>query len=309
MRRLGAILAAWLWAGVATAEGIQVVNPYAAGSTTDLLARALAPGLQQRLNTPVVVVNRDGAAGGIGTAGVARAAPDGTTLLFAPAYVVTVLPTVRPNGGFSAESFVPVCQTFENAMVLAVREDSPWTGLAAVVQAAKHLPGGVRYGHQGVASIPHLAAVEFAELAGITLQDVPYRGEPAVALDLIAGRIELAALVAGSLQGRRELRALAIFAPQRHPLLPEVPTAIEQGFNMAPASFGGLFAPAGLPEAERLRLARACEAAAADPLYVEAAKRGFQPRSWYAGPEDFAARITRDTAEKARLLQRIDLSR
>jgi len=149
--------------------------------------------------------------------------------------------------------------------------------------------------------------VEFAEGAGIQVQDVPYRGEPAAATELLAGRIEAAALVAGSLQGRPELRALAIFAPARHPLLPEVPTAKEQGFDMAPASFGGLFAPAGLPAAERERLAAACLAAAADPLYAEAARRGFQPAAYAADPAAFAARIARDTAEKARLLQRIEL--
>ena len=298
-----------LLAGPAAAQGLQIINPYAAGSTTDLLARALAPGMQERLGTPVVVVNRDGAAGGIGTASVARAAPDGTTLLFAPAYVVTVLPVVRPNGGYGPESLVPVCQTFENAMVLAVRADSPWRGLGDLAAAAKAAPGAIRYGHQGIASIPHLAAVEFADAAGIQLQDVPYRGEPAVATELLAGRIEAAALVAGSLQGRPELRALAIFAPARHPLLAEVPTAKEQGFDLAPASFGGLFAPAGLPPATQARLAEACLAAGAAPTYAEAARRGFQPAEFLAGPAPFAARIARDAAEKARVLQRIELAK
>jgi len=298
---------AFLLAGPAAAEGVQIVNPYAAGSTTDLLARALAPGMQQRLGAPVVVVNRDGAAGGIGTASVARAAPDGTTLLFAPAYVLTVLPTVRPNGGYGAESLIPLCQTFENAMVLAVRADSPWHGLGDLVAAAKAAPGSIRFGHQGIASIPHLAALEFADRAAIQWQDVPYRGEPAVATELLAGRIEAAALVAGSMNGRPELRALAIFAPARHPLLADVATAKEQGFDMAPASFGGLFAPAGLPLAERDRLAAACLAAGGEPAYAEAARRGFQPTEYLAGPGPFTARIARDTAEKARLLQRIEL--
>jgi len=299
-----------LLAGPAVAQErpIQLVNPYAAGSTTDQLARAMAPGLQARLGVPVVVVNRDGAAGGIGTASVARATPDGTTLLFAPAVVLSVLPALRRDAGYAADSFVPVCQSFENAMVLAVREDSPWQGLADLAAAAQAQPGALRYGHQGVASIPHLAAVEFAEAAGISLQDVPYRGEPAVVLDLLAGRVEFAALVAGSLSGQR-LRALAIFSAVRHPLLPNAPTAREQGFDVTPASFGGLLAPAGLPEPVRSTLAQACEGAAADPAYAEAARRAFQPATWFAGPEAFAARLAKDVADKARLLGRIDLSR
>jgi tripartite-type tricarboxylate transporter receptor subunit TctC len=138
MRGWGVLVGALaMLAGGAAAQerAIQVVNPYAAGSTTDLLARALVPGLQARLGVPVLVVNREGAAGGIGTASVARAAPDGTTLLFAPAVVLSVMPALRRDAGYTAEGFTPVCQTFENAMVLAVREDSPWTGLAALVAA------------------------------------------------------------------------------------------------------------------------------------------------------------------------------
>jgi tripartite-type tricarboxylate transporter receptor subunit TctC len=311
MRGWGVLVGALaMLAGGAAAQerAIQVVNPYAAGSTTDLLARALVPGLQARLGVPVLVVNREGAAGGIGTASVARAAPDGTTLLFAPAVVLSVMPALRRDAGYTAEGFTPVCQTFENAMVLAVREDSPWTGLAALVAAAKAQPGALRYGHQGIASVPHLAAVEFAELAGIALQDVSYRGEPAVVLDLLAGRVEFAALVAGSLSGQR-LRALAIFAEARHPLLPQAPTAKEQGFDLAPASFGGLLAPAGLPEATRATLARACEGAAADPAYAEAARRAFQPEAWFAGSDAFAARLAKDVNDKARLLARIDVQR
>jgi len=280
---------------------IQVINPYAPGSTTDLLARALAPGMQARLGQPVVVVNRDGAAGGIGTAAAARAPADGSVLLFAPSVVLSVLPRLRPDAGYGLESFTPVCQAFRNTMVIAVREDSAWRGLAGLVAAARAQPGALRYGHQGIASVPHLAAVALAAAGGFAWQDVPYRGEPAVVLDLVAGRVEVAALVAGSLAGQ-PLRALAVFAEQRHPLLPDAPTAREQGFDLAPGSPGGLLAPAGTPLAVVATLAAACAGAAADPIYREAARRAFQPADYAAGPEEFAAALGRDVAEKAAAL-------
>ena len=287
---------------------IQVINPDGAGRTTDLLTRALARAMQPRLGQPVVVVNRDGVAGGLGTGVAARAAPDGYTLLFAPAVVFSVLPTVRQELGYRPESFVPVCQAFENTMVLAVRQESPLRNLADLVAAAKARPGQVTYGHQGVASVPHLAAVAFTQAAGVEVQDVPYRSEPNVVVEVLAGRVEFAALVAGSLNNQ-PLRALAVFAPRRHHLLPEAATAREQGFDLSPASFGGLFAPAGTPAPVVARLAEACAAAAAEPSYAEAARRGFQPLDYHLGPADFAARLQAEIAEKARLLRNVRLER
>jgi tripartite-type tricarboxylate transporter receptor subunit TctC len=287
---------------------IQVINPYGAGSTTDLLTRALTTAMQPRLGQPVVVVNRDGAAGGLGTSVAARAAADGYTLLFAPAVVLSVLPVVRPDIGYRAESFTPVCQAFENTMVLAVRTDSPLRSLADLVAAARSRPGALTYGHQGIASVPHLAAVAFQQAAGVELQDVPYRSEPSVVLEVQAGRVDFAALVAGSINNQ-PLRALAIFAPHRHHLLPDAPTAKEQGYDLSPASFGGLYAPVGTPAPVVARLAEACAAAAADPGYAEAARRSFQPAEFHLGPQPFAARMQAEIADKARLLAGLRLER
>jgi tripartite-type tricarboxylate transporter receptor subunit TctC len=290
------------------ARPIQIVNPAPAGSISDTLLRALAPGLQARLGQPVAVVNRDGASGALGTAQVARAAPDGYTLLFTAAYTLSVLPVTRPDAGYAATSIEPVCRTFVNTMALAVRPDSPITGLRDLVEAARARPGSLRFGHQGIASIPHLAMVELAQAAGIQVQDVPYRGEPAAILDTLGGRVEFVSLVLGSLRGR-DLRPIAVFAERRHPLIPEVPTVPEQGFPVAPTSFGGLLAPAGLPAAVRETLASACAGAAAEESYAEAARRSFQPPDYYADTATFARALRRDIADKARLLASIELQR
>ena len=279
---------------------ITILNPYAAGSTTDQLARALAAGMAPRLGQPVVVVNRDGAAGGVGTAQAARAAADGHALLFAPAVVLSVLPA-RGEVGFTAASFTPICQSFENAMAIAVRPESPFTSLADLVAAARARPGALTYGHQGIASIPHLAAIELAEVARVEVQDVPYRGEPAVVTDLRAGRVDFAVLVMGSLAAGG-LRTLGVFAPERHPLLPDAPTVMEQGFAVAPTSFGGLFAPAGTPAPVISRLEAACLEAAREEAYRSVAARMFQPIRPEADAAGFQARLARDVADKRRLL-------
>ncbi len=306
LRHIIGLFAAFAVSAMAWAEPwapdrpVTILNPYAAGSTTDQLARALAAGMAPRLGQPVVVVNRDGAAGGVGTAQAARAAQDGHYLLFIPAVVLSVLPA-RGEVGFTAASFTPICQSFENAMAIAVRPESPFTTLAELIAAARARPGALSYGHQGVASVPHLAAIELAEAAAMQVQDVPYRGEPAVVTDLRAGRVDFAVLVMGSLAAGG-LRTLGVFAPERHPLLPGVPTVMEQGFPVAPTSFGGLFAPAGTPRAAIARLEADCLAAAREDAYRNVGARMFQPTRPEADAASLSARLARDIADKRRLL-------
>jgi len=298
-----------LLAGPALAEDarpLSIILPGSAGSTSDTLMRVLAPAMQARLGQPVAVVNRDGGSGAIGVQQAARAAPDGTTLLFTAAYAFSVLPMIRQDLGYSLASFTPVCRAFVNTMTVVVRPDSPYRSLQDLVTAARAAPGGVSFGHQGVASVPHLAMMELAQAAGLRLQDVPFRGDPAVVVEVMAGRIDAGALVLGSLRGR-DLRPLAVFAATRNPALPTAPTALEQGFDVRPASFGGLLAPAGTPAAVIARLDAACAAAAAEPAYLDAARRGFQPDGVYADAAAFGASLKEDVAAKARLLAGIAL--
>ncbi len=128
-------------AGPALAQGdypnrvAKIVNPYVAGSTTDILARALAAGLSSRLGQQFIVENRAGAGGALGTAGVARSDPDGYTLLFAPALVLSVHPQDRSDTGYKPDALIPVCQAFVNAMALAVRPESPIKTVADLVDS------------------------------------------------------------------------------------------------------------------------------------------------------------------------------
>lgn len=290
------------------ARPIQVINPYPAGGATDLMARALASSLSQRLGQSVVVVNRDGAAGSVGTLSVARAAPDGYTLAFVPSLVLSVLPVTQPNSGLRPDALRPICQMFANAQAIAVRADSPLRSLADLVAAAKAAPGTVTYGSLGIASIPHLAILQWARVAGIEMTHVPYRGDGAVLTDALAGRIDFAAIVLGSASGRSDMRLLAIFDTERNPAFPDVPTAKEGGYDVAPTSFGGLMAPAGTPPARLAVLEAACAAVAPEELYRAAARRALQPAAYHSDAATFAERLARDVAEKAELLKGINLA-
>jgi tripartite-type tricarboxylate transporter receptor subunit TctC len=284
---------------------VQLVNPFPAGSTTDGLARGLARALSSRLGREVIVNNKPGASGGIGTLAAATAEADGYTLLFAPAVVLSVIPVEQRNMAFSLADFVPICRTFVNQMVVAVPADSRFKTLAELVADAKRRPGQLNYGHQGTASIPHIAMEQFLQTAGIRITGVPFRGEPLLVTELIASRIDVAALVLGSAAGQN-FRLLGVFGEERNPAFPDIATVREQGFDIAPTSFGGLLAPAQTPKPVLAKLAAACEGAASDTVYSEAAKRAFQPQSYYADGATFANELRRDVEDKKRILSQME---
>ena len=284
---------------------VQIVNPYPAGSTTDLLARALADGLSARLGQQFVVLNRPGAGGSLGAASVARGDADGYTLLFSPALVISVLPVLRNDTGYEPNSLVPICQTFSNAMVIAVREDSPLRSLRNLIDTAQEKPGGVTYGHQGRGTIPHLAMEQFLQTAGLKIRDIPYRGDPPVVTDLLGGQIDVAALVIGAANNPK-LRVLGVFSSERNPAMPDVPTVKEQGFDVSPGSFGGLFAPLDTPKDVVAKLASACAGAAKDDAYAAAAKRAAQPAAYYFDATAFQRNLQADIAEKRKVIDGLE---
>jgi len=309
---LGAVASAVITAGFINAAHAQdyptrfvkIVNPYVAGSTTDVLARALSFGMASRLGREFVIENRPGAGGAIGTLSVVRADPDGYTLLFAPALVVSVHPQARTDTGYKPDALVPVCQTFINAMALAVRPDSPLKTVADLVAAAKARPGALNYGHQGPLTIPHLAMEEFLLAASIDIKDIPFRGDPLVMTDLLGGRLDVASVVLGSVPGQN-VRLLGIFSETRHSSFPDVPTVKDQGYDVSPASFGGLFAPVSTPAAVVAKLGTACAGAAKDGSYANAARNAAQPADYYADAATLAQRLKRDIDGKARVLARV----
>ncbi len=287
---------------------IQIVIPYPPGNAIDLLVRALAAQMQPLLGQTVVVLNRPGAAAVVGSVSVARAPADGYTLLFVPALVASVLPVVQPTSGLQVNSFVPICQVFNNSMALVVKPDSPIRTLRDLQSRAQAQPGRLTYGTLGVTSIPHLAMVQWLQAARAEIEHVPFNADAPVMTEVLTGRIDVGSIVLGSAAGRNDIRILAVFDAQRHPDFPDAPTAMEQGFEVAPASFGGLLAPAGTPQDRIARIEAACTTAAASEVYRQAARTGSQPTNFFLDRAAFARRVQQDVEQKAVLLRGITVN-
>jgi tripartite-type tricarboxylate transporter receptor subunit TctC len=281
---------------------VEVVVAFSPGAVTDVLGRALAESLSAQLGQRFIVVNKTGATGALGSAAVARARPDGYSLLFAPAVSLTVVPLSNKQAGYDHKSFEPICQAFVNEMVVVVRPDSPLKTAGDLVAAAKAKPAVVNYAHLGTGSIPHLAMVEFAQVANVEFNAIPFKGDADVMQQVLGGQVDFGAVTLSSAAGGG-LRILGLFGNTRNPSIPDVPTMREQGFAIAPYSFGGLLAPTGLPPEVKRRLADGCRAAARSDAYARLAKSLFQPTDYYADGTAFAQALEKDLAEKARLLK------
>jgi len=215
-----------------------------------------------------------------------------------------VLAVSRNDTGYRHDSLVPVCQTFVNTMGLAVRPDSPIKSIGDLVVTAKQAPGALNYGHPGVMTIPHLAMEEFMQAAAIDIKDIPFRSGPLTIAELLAGRIDILSTVIGTEVGQN-IRIIGVFGEKRLAHLPNVPTFKEQGYNVSPASFGGLLAPPATPQPILSKLSAACAEAANYDLYATTAKRAGQPDDYYADAEAFRQRLARDIESKARVLSHL----
>jgi tripartite-type tricarboxylate transporter receptor subunit TctC len=285
---------------------VEIVVPSTPGATADVLGRVLAEGLTRELGQRFIVVNKAGAGGVIGTAGVAQAKPDGYTLLHGAAVSLTVLPLTDMQAGYDHRSFEPICQTFKNDQVIVVRSESNLKSAGDLVNAARTKPGGLNYGHPGNATIPHLAMIEFSRMAGVQFNQVPFKG-PAEAVQMThAGQLDFAAVPLASAAGSG-LRMPGLFAVARNPAIPDVATMKEQGFAVAPLSFGALVGPGGLPAEVKRKLAEGCQAATHAEAYVRIAKSAFQPDDYYGDSAALARNLDEDVAEKRRLLGTLGL--
>jgi tripartite-type tricarboxylate transporter receptor subunit TctC len=245
------VLSALVAPGTAVADTIRVVIPFAAGGALDPLARILANGLGRlRPHDAFVVENIGGAAGMLGLGTVARAAPDGKTLLFTPSGPMVISPLLQPNLPFDhTTAFQPIALLGSVKSALIVRAGLNIDSLATLIAAAK---GGAKitYGSTGIGTSPHISGAMLAHAAGIPMTHVPYRGLGPAMNDIVGGHIDaITTSVTGVLpyvqSGRA--RALAIFDTERSEQLPDVPTTAELGYrDLVMPQWYGFLAPAGL---------------------------------------------------------------
>ena len=279
---------------------IELVVPATPGSSADLLGRVLADGMSAALGQRMIVVNKPGAAGMIGTTEVSRAKPDGYTLLHTAVYAMTVQPLTEKQTGYTHKSFEPICQTFKNDQVIVARPNT-YKNVADLLAASKAKPGGLNYGTPGVGTIPHLSIAELSQITKVAFNQVPFRGPPESIQMTAAGQIDFAVspLTAAA---SSKLVMPGLFAQKRNSSIPDVPTVKEQGYDVAPLSIGGLFAPAGISAEVRKKLDDACQAAEKTEAFTRIAKNTFQPDDFMADSAHFKANIEKDVEDKRKLL-------
>jgi tripartite-type tricarboxylate transporter receptor subunit TctC len=291
--------------GSASAQGypdhvVEIIVPATPASSADILGRILADNLSTKLGQRFIVQNKPGGSGILGTAEVARAKPDGYTLLHGAAFSITVQPLTERQTGYTAKSFDPICQTFKNDQVIVARPNTYKT-VADILAASKAKQGGLNFGSPGLGTIPHLSMAALSQVSKIPFNHVPFKG-PAESIQMtIGGQIDFAVapLTAAARSG---LFMPGLFAEKRNPAISDVPTVREQGFDVAPVSIGGLLAPAGLPAEIKRKLEDACKTAKDSEAFQKIVKSTFQPADYFADSAGFAANLAKDVAEKERLL-------
>ncbi len=278
-------LAALLAPGRAFAQAfpskqMRIVVPYPAGGPTDALARIVAAELQASLGQTVIVENKPGASGAIGTREVARAEADGHTLVLGNNQTHTTNAMLLKEPGYDpVKDFVPVAGLADLQHVLVVRKTLGVTDVAGLIALAKKDPGKLNYGSTGVGSGSHLTMELFKTKTGTDMLHVPFRGAAPMALEIVGGRIDAAFATLPSVLGQiegGEMTAIGIASGVRAPQLPAVPLLAEQGIKDAEGdSWLALFAPAATPAAIVERLTAATLAALAKPdVKANATKQG-----------------------------------
>lgn len=267
------VLASKGWAQEFPARPLRLVVPFPAGGAPDIMARAVAPRMSERLGQPVVIDNKPGAAGGLGAEQVAKAAPDGYTLLVNSS-AHTVNPAIYTNLTFDTAKDLPAISLLAlmpNVMIVSPAKG--WKSTADLVKYAKDNPGKLNYASAGIGSGTHMNAEKFRIAAGFEGQHVPYRGTPEAVADTMNGRTDLYfSPVVGALSLIREgrVQALAVGGPKRSSVLPDVPTTEEAGFKGSAYNFWvGMMAPAGTPPAVIAKLNAAVTAALSTPEVKE----------------------------------------
>jgi len=313
MQRWALLLALAVGAGVAHAQPypskpIRIVVPYVAGGNADITARTYAQKLGESLGVSVLVDNRPGANGGIGTDAVAKAAPDGYTLLHTASGPIVVNPVLYAKVPYDpVKDFAPVTQVLTFMYVLVVEAASPIKSVGDLAAAAKARPGALSFGSTGIGGGNHLAGELFALMTGTKLTHVPYKGSAAALADLLGGQLSFmfdTPITSVPHLKTGKLRAYAVTGLTRAAALPNIPTLDElgmKGFEIT--QFQGLLAPAGTDRAIIARLNQETVKALKLPDVID--RLATQGGNEIVGgtPEEFSRLITTQLAQYAKLVK------
>jgi tripartite-type tricarboxylate transporter receptor subunit TctC len=290
---------------------ISMIAPFPPGGVADIVGRPLAASMEKALKQPVLVVNRPGAGGAVGTTSVAKSAPDGYTILMSLSSI-SVFPVSDPMNGkpvpYQLSDFAPIALVTADPTVLVVAADGPYKTIQDFIASAKAYPNKINYASAGTYSTLHVAMEMFANAAGIKLFHVPYQGGgPAVAA-LLGGQVHALASGPAAAVGQikaGKMRALAGWGDKRLPMMPDLPTFKELGYkDVEFYIWSGVFAPVATPAPVVARLREAVRAAVADPQFKGAMEKVQTPIAYLDAPE-FAAFLAKDAARLKLAVEKI----
>lgn len=291
----------------ATTAPIQIVVPFPPGGI-DLILHLLLPELAQRLGQAVNLLNHPGGTGAHGSLEVAKAPPDGLTLLFASQGPLVYQPQLHAVGYDVLRSFVPVCRVTSTPSVLMASGSSGLKNLADVVAAARAAPGQLSYSSPGPGGLPHIGMAAFSRVMGLEMRHQPMVGAAAAIKALKDGQAELIAeqLPTAIALASEGARIIGVFSPHRLSTLPDVPTLAEQGCDLSFQSWNALMAPAHTPTAVLQRLSEACLAALVEVKPALNQKMGIDPA--FLGSAQTATFIAGELDRASELIRRSGLS-
>jgi tripartite-type tricarboxylate transporter receptor subunit TctC len=314
MTRIASIALALL-AGIVSAQAqdypvrpITLVVPYAAGGGNDVMARIVGEKMSRTLGQQIVIENRPGAGGALATRQVAKAAPDGYTLVIGGTGSLAVNPTLLPNVGYDVrKDFAPIGLIGTSAMIVLVHPSVPATSIKELIAHLKKLDGKFNYASAGTGSGIHLAAELFATMAGVKMTHIPYKGTGPALTDLIGGHVSmyfssLPSAIGVAQEGK--VRPLAVTGLKRSKVFPDLPTVAEAGLPGYEAALRyGIVAPAGTPRPIVDKLNKALRQALADPDTIKKmALDGTEPLP--STPEEYAADIDREEKKWSEVVKR-----
>jgi tripartite-type tricarboxylate transporter receptor subunit TctC len=285
---MGSVFSPEAWAQGADAtfpnRAVTIVVPFPPGGSADALPRIIAERLRERWGQAVVIENRPGAAGSTGSGTVARAAPDGHTLLATPASPLAINALVQKSMPYDPEAFTPITLIALSPTVLTARLSLPVETAQDAIRYARANPGKLNYASQGPGSTSHLTGLMFQQQVGTQMVHVPYRGTGPALADIVAGNVDLFFdNVSSSLPLHRggKLKILAVATPERSPVIPEIPTLREAGLpNFQSSTWFALVAPPQTPAAIAEQINRAVRDILATPeMQAQFQTLGVQPRT------------------------------
>src|ERR1700687_3633917 len=291
-------------------RAITIIVPFPPGGVADITARPLAEAMGRYFKQPVIVENKSGAGGGVGMAFVAKARPDGYTLLLALSSI-SIIPEADKVLGrdpmYQLNQLVPIARFTADPTVLAVRADSAWKSVADFIESAKKAPGAIPYGSSGNYGTMHVPMEMLSATSGTKMLHVPFTGAGPAVVALLGGNVEALSTGPSTVMGQVKagrVRVLATWGEARHPALPDVPTLKELGYDAQFSQWTGLFVPAGTSEVVIAKLRDAAKAAASDATFQSALAKVDTPIQYLDQPQ-FRAFWDADARKLAEVVKRI----